>query len=55
MKIKILVTGFLSMLSVAALAQKSALNDANNDYGKYTVEKQSQLPELVTLVKLHLT
>jgi len=43
MKIKILVTGFLSILSVAAFAQKGALNEAKDDYEKYNVEKSNKL------------
>lgn len=37
-----MITGFLSIVSVAAFAQKGELNNAKDKYEKYTVERQSK-------------
>jgi len=43
MKIKFLITGFLGLLSVAAFAQKSEVNNAKDSYGSYDVAKSNKL------------
>ncbi len=42
MKLTLMITGFLSLVSVAALAQKGELNNAKDKYDKYTVERASK-------------
>lgn len=43
MKIKFLITGFFGLLSVAAFAQKSEVNNAKDSYGSYDVAKSNKL------------
>lgn len=43
MKIKLLMTGLLGLISVAALAQKGELNNAKDKYDKYNVERANKL------------
>ena len=42
MKLKLMMTGLLGLMSVAAFAQKGELNNAKDKYEKFTVEQQSK-------------
>jgi hypothetical protein len=46
MKIKLLMTGLLGLVSVAAFAQKGELNNAKDKYDKYSVEKASKITQV---------
>lgn len=46
MKIKLLMTGFMGLVSVAAFAQKGELNNAKEKYDKYTVERASKITQV---------
>lgn len=45
MKIKLLMTGFFGLISVAALAQKGELNNAKDKYNSYDVERLNKLTQ----------
>jgi tetratricopeptide (TPR) repeat protein len=46
MKIKLLMTGLISLVSVAALAQKGELSNAKDKYDNYGVEKANKLTQV---------
>jgi hypothetical protein len=45
MKIKLVMTGLLGLVSVAAFAQKGELNSAKENYDKFTVEKANKITQ----------
>jgi len=46
MKLKLLMTGLLGLVSVAAFAQKGELNNAKEKYDSYTVEKANKITQV---------
>ncbi|HEY4323375.1 MAG TPA: tetratricopeptide repeat protein [Mucilaginibacter sp.] len=54
MKIKLLTAGFLSLISVAAFAQKGELSNAQEEYKNYEVSNASKIPALVTKANTNL-
>jgi len=46
MKIKLLMTGLMGLVSVAAFAQKGELNNAKDKYDQYSVEKANKITQV---------
>jgi hypothetical protein len=54
MKIKLLTASFLSLISVAAFAQKGELSNADSEYKNYEVSSASKIPALITKANTNL-
>src|ERR1700748_941517 len=54
MKITLLTAGFLSLISVAAFAQKGELNNAQGEDKNYEVSSGSKIPALLTKANTNL-